>query len=473
MLRKPGNILLLILMVLPLYGSVELIAPQKITEGDDVVFKIVAKGFEIKFPQIDFIEGCVVQETNSESEAYLLNTLKASKVTKSYKLVTKNTLKIPSFSLKINGKVEHTKAQEIKVQMMHKTVSNNYDLQMQLSKSQAYVDEELILKVIFSYKDVEDYDVRTPSFENFSIEELDTKSYKAKNDTYFQEIRYKLRPLKVGDFSLSGCKADVQILKKSYAHQNNLSRYIDKISVYSNALRLNVLPLPKNISIVGSYEIRSVVFNKKVKLNQPVKVRLIVSGMGNINDLDAFTFEIPSATVYDKGTVKEKKENMDYFTKDFEILSQEDFQLPSFSLSYFDTITQSVKHLKTSSYFIKVIGGKKTSQRRETQTIKIEKIAKMERLSMIEKIIYFIMGVVAAIAVAFIYQWIKKLSTVKKESSLIQELKKIQTQEAFFKKVVPLIGKHHSLDNLIFALEQEDKRAFKKLKKELINFLTA
>jgi len=478
MFYRISKLLLLVLIALPLYASVKLTAPKSVTQGEDVVFKIVAKGFEINFPQIDFIEGYAVEEIKSESEAYLINSLKASKLTKSYRFVMKKRVKIPSFSLMIDGVIERTQEKEIELEKIHKSISDEYDLQMQMSKSKVYIGERLILKVIFTYKDVEDYNIFTPKFPDFSIEELDEKSFKIANGDYVYETRYTLIPLKEGSFSLLGAKAEVETLKKGYRNRNNRSKYIEKVYVYSNALRVDVQALPENISVVGSYTMKSIVPNKTVKLGQALKLSLVIVGEGNINNLDAFTFEVPNATVYDKGIKQEKRANLDYFSKDFEIVSQEDFLLPSLSLAYYDTLSKRLKKLQTPSCFIEVIGAKNQLKQRDTKSLNIDKNSnldiqkadKEQGLSMIERVLYFIIGVVATVLVALIYRWIKRFYAVKKESSLVKELKNIKTKEAFFKKVVPFIGINRKLDRLIFALE-EGSMDFKKLKKEIINIL--
>jgi len=478
MFYRISKLLLLVLIALPLYASVKLVAPKSVIQGEDVVFKIVAKGFEIKFPQIDFIQGCAVEEIKSESEAYLINNVKASKLTKSYRFVMQKRVKIPSFSLKIDGVVERTQAKEIELEKIHKSISDNYDLQMQVSKVKAYIGERLILKVILSYKDLEDYNMFTPKFPGFSIEELDEKSFKTASGEYVYETRYTLIPLKEGSFSLLGAKAEVEVLKKAYTNKNNRSKYTNKFYIYSNALRVDVLPLPENISVVGSYTIKSIVPNRKVKLGQALKLSLVIVGEGNINNIDAFTFEVPNATVYEKGVKQEKRANLDYFSKDFEIISQENFLVPSLSLSYYDTISKRINKLHTPSYFIEVIGSKNQFKQRDSEIFKegrnssldIQKVDKEQGLSMIERVLYFIIGVIATVLSILIYLWIKKFYVVKKESSLVKELKRINTQEAFFKKVVPFIGMNRKLDRLIFALEEESME-FKKLKKELILLL--
>ena len=167
MLNKLGKQFLLLIVMLPLSASVEMHAPDHVMEGEALNFQIIARGFNVKIPQIESIEGYSVENIKTSEETIIINTRRANKVTKTYQIFPKKSITIPSFTIEIDHKHEKTKNKKIKLQKITKTISDNFDLQMQLDKTDAYMGEEVVLSVTFAYKNLEDYSLPEVNFSDF------------------------------------------------------------------------------------------------------------------------------------------------------------------------------------------------------------------------------------------------------------------------------------------------------------------
>jgi hypothetical protein len=66
------------------------------------------------------------------------------------------------------------------------------------------------------------------------------------------------------------------------------------------------------------------------------------------------------------------------------------------------------------------------------------------------------------------YKQFKNRVQLKKQSEIIQVLKRIKTQDALLKKMIPYIGQDRALDRLIYQLEGSERADFKEIKKEII-----
>lgn len=454
--RWIGKLTLFGFLWVPLFASVELKAPESVKVGEEVVFKIIARGFEITFPEIDFIEGQLVQELKSMREAYIIGIAKATQMTKVYKVLVKKDFTIPALAIHVDGKVEMTQAHRVSVKKIEKTVSDNFSLQMQINKYRAYLGEKLILKMIFIYKDLEDYQLIKPKFDGFRVKKQSEKSYQTTKGMYVEEQEFELLAQEPGNFVLSASKAEVEFFPQGKSHKYS---NIKKVNVYSNSLTLDVVVPPKNVEIVGHYEMLSTVFNQKVKQGEAVKMRLEIIGEGNINNLNNFSFTIDNAMVYTK------KRSDHSMQKDFEIIADEDFEIPSLTLTYFDITQDKIIKIKSPSYKILVGDVRSVKKKVQAGTALSKKIViKEKEMTIMEKISYVLVGVLLTLIAIFSYKKLRTFSRISETSALMVRLRKIHNQERFFKALIPFLGRDKDLDRLIYKLEACDDKAFKQLK---------
>ncbi len=474
MLNNLGRKLLIILIALPLSASVEMVAPDHFMEGEALGFQIVARGFEIKIPDIHTIEGYPVENIKTSEEAVIIDTRKASKITKTYRLSPQRSITIPSFTIEIDQEHEKTKGQKVELKKITKTISEDFDLQMQLNKSDAYIGEELLLSVVFAHKELEDYTLPEVDFSDFLVKELNTKAWIRADGQRVEEIRYALTPQAAGSLRLHPLKAEVEVLESGYKNLNNRSRYTQKRSLYSNELTLNVTALPKNLSLFGAYKLKASVDKQQVHAGEAVTLTLTVEGVGNIDDLDSLELEIPGTTVYSRSADKNEDDSIGRYSKKFEIVSDKNFTIPAVVLNYLDKTSRIKKTIQSSAFEIKVTGSKLLSGKPKREEEAAQEMAsrektgeKEEEVTGMEKGIYFAMGIISTLVLMMLYGQFRNRRR-KREPALAQVLKQIKTQEALFKKMVPYIGRERALDRLIYQLEGKESVNFKAIKKEII-----
>lgn len=436
-------IILLFLISLELQAWVKTTAPGTIMKTEALEFTIVAKGIHVKFPKIEYIDGYVVQNIKTSHEATLINAKKADKVTKVYSFNPDQDVTVPAFSIEVDGNIEHTEALHVKVEKLVQTQSSDYKLSMDISKKTPMVGENLTLHVKLVYKDLQDYTVFTPHFNDFTLKELSDKEYENDKGEWVEELTYEIMPQKIGTFVLHPAKAAIELSIPKHKKRN----------IYSNALALLVRAIPNNLSVIGSYELNASVNTTHIYKNQPVKFTLSLLGSGNINNFNDIKIEVPGATVYEKST---KSTNQ----KSFDIICDKNFIIPSVSLQYFDVKEQRVKEISTQAFTISV-----------EDYVSENTITKEEELPMMEKTVYFISGMLAALFLVYMYTILRNIKTTDKEKRIKKELQRIETKEEFLKKIVPYLGKDKRLNRLIYALENVENSEFRKLKKEIIAYI--
>jgi len=463
MLNKLGKQLLLLLMALPLSASVKMLAPDHFMEGEALSFQVIARGFKVKIPQIESIEGYSVENIKTSEETIIINTRRANKVTKTYRMFAKKSIVIPSFAIEIDDTCVKTKNKKVELQKITKTISDNFDLQMQLDKTDAYIGEESVLSVTFAYKDLEDYSLSEVDFSDFLLKELGTKEWIRADGHRVEEIRYSLTPQAEGRLILPPLKAEVEVLKSGHTR---------KISLFSNKLTLNVTALPKGLSLIGEYQLNASINRQSVNAGEAVTLVLTIEGVGNMDNLDALDLHIPGTMVYVKSVQKRQDNTIAQYSKTFEIISDRNFTIPAITLHYFDKTSQRKKTIQSRAFDIEVFANNllrdKPKEKLDKDEVFKEITYEEERITGMERLIYFLIGILSSMVFMFMYKQFKNKTQPKKQPELIQVLKKIKTQDALFKKMVPHVGRDKDLDRLIYRLEGVEAVDFKEIKKEII-----
>jgi len=448
--KNLGSIIFLLLLVsFELHAWVQTTAPKEIVQTEVLEFRVVAKGFHVTFPKIEYIDGHVVQNVKTSHEATLINAKKADKVTRIYSFTPMKDVTLPAFRIEVDGKIETTQPLHVSVKKRTQTISPDYKLSMDIENKTPMVGEKLLLHVRLVFKDLEDYNIETPHFDDFLLQELSDKEYENNKGEWVEEITYEIVAQKNGSFVFGPAKATIELSVPKHK----------KRTIYSNALMLTVKEIPENLEIIGSYELHASVNTGVVHKNEPVTFSLSLQGRGNINNFDDVNISIASATVYEKSTKKLRQGEQEIYQKSFEIVSDKNFTIPSVSLTYFDTKEQRAKEIKTEAFVIHV---------EDALPDKITK--KEENVTMMEKAVYFLAGIVVTLFLLYMYTVVKNTKRPNKQKEIKKELQSIQNKEKFLKKVVPYLGKDKSLDRLIYALENVEKSEFKQLKKEIIRY---
>lgn len=328
-----------------------------------------------------------------------------------------------------------------------------YSLEAQLSNTSILLGETVQLKLIYRYKDVEDYEVVEPEFSDFIVKEVDSNDYKDSDGYSVEEIRYSLLAQKEGNFSLSNLHVETQIIDANYKSFDNRSKYTKIFSVKANTITLEVIKLPNNISAIGNYRLAATVDKRHVKSGELVTLSISLYGDGNIQNLDAIEPNIKDATSYLIYTTKSKRLHLQ--TKVYEIISDTPFIIPSFELHYFDKKEKLVK--KSSTGLIKVSIDDYVQKR-------------TQGLNNYDKYIFFFLGAISILVLLSLYKVLRR-KKIKKRLPFISLLKSSPKRSDLYKIIVVYLGRDKELDCLIYQLEGETKLNFKTIKKEIIKEL--
>ena len=468
-----------------LNAKVVLSAPDTFYKNDVVNFKIVATGTDIKIPEIQTIDGLVVQDTGTSKHTTIINGARSYKFVKAYALVGTKDIHIPSFEILIDNKIEKTQAKTIKMLKVEKTKSDLYNLSISVDKKNVYVGEAIEFTLKFKYKkdlEIVSLDYTKPKFENFWVKELKPKDSQNNYTEYLeQEIKYLLFPQNAGKIEIEPLKIAITTLKNQYGGSFYLTTPTVTIPVYSNKLELNVKALPKDINLIGDFTIKSTVDKTTIDQGDAVSYKLYIEGRGNIDDLDDVEINISNTTIYDNPSKKEYniKDNIygGKYTKTYSLVGKQDFIIPSIEVQYFDKKTATVKTIKTKEYNIKV--NKSLVKERKLEIAQIPKqnisqqIQKVQTVTTTDnqKLLYFMVGLVSGMVILGSYVlWIKR-DKEKSEITLVQHVKKAKTPDALFKTLVVYINIDEELDKIIYKLEHLSLEEYKKEKTSIVKVI--
>ncbi len=480
----------LFLLIIPfiLNAQVVVTAPKIFLAGEAVFFNISASGSDVDFPDIKEISGFVVQKVGTSSQTSIINGVVNQTLIRQYKFFPTKDIILPSFDIKIDGKVEKTKLHKIILQKVSKTKSNMFDLTIKVNKNKVYVGEEILFTMIFKYKkDMQLYDLQftPPNFENFWSKQLKSPKQQYDNLYIVQELNFLLFAQKSGILEIEPLKIGVVV--PDLNQRNNFFGAVTKTKlVYSNYLKIDVKSLPKDINLIGDFKIKTKIDKNSIKQGEAVSLQLEISGRGNIDDLEEYNLDIPNATVYDNPSQKDFNiKNGKYggiYKKSYSIVAQEDFIIPAVVLKYFDKKSQKVKIIKSDEYKIKVdgaVGVKKQLEVKEDPLAKIEVpkaqeqkiVTKVIETSNNDKILFFVLGFILSSVIFILYLTVKNRQIKEEDMPLQKTIKRCAASEELLKKLVPYINIDENLDKIIYELEQNANVDLRSIKKQVQNIL--
>ena len=314
-----------------------------------------------------------------------------------------------------------------------------YTLQMQVDNTQPMLGEKVTLTVDFVYDNVEEYEVKEAKFSNVETTLVSDDEFQEGNQTH-NRIIYTLRPKKAGRLTLPALQAHIEMIPLAYQDRYNKNKYLKKFDIHSNPLTLEVQPLPQALTVWGDYTMHTNVDKTETTIGDPIRFTVTLQGKGNIKNLDFLTLEIPHALIYEKNRG---------LTKEFSIVPEKDFTIPTIALKYYNLSTRSVEQLSTPSYQI---------------TVKPKPVKPL-----VPPIVgYIILLVIFGALLYTLHRLFSSLAHLDKKATFIKALKKCKTKKELLAKVAPYLGKDRELDRLIFRLEGVEDGEFKVIKKRVL-----
>jgi len=397
----------LLILISSLFSAEAYLSKANVVMGERVVLVLSAEGRDIKFPEITNIGGYEISSTGMQQNVEYINGKMTKRLEKHYAFVPLKSVDIAPFTIEIDGKKEFTKALHIEVKKADMT-NSPFTLEMKIKKSEAMQFEAIPVEFIF--KRDKNYEVRDlrfapPKFENFWVKEGKKSKPELVNGFVVHKMNFFIFPQRGGDFEINPARVDVGVMSKSRDIFSSLTNQLNWKTVFSNTKSLHVEKL-EGTNLYGDFYISLHVDKKNIDENEGVNATLKITGSGNFDDIEVYKFDINSANIYsDKPSIKSQAtvENMaGEFVQKFSISSNQDFTIPSLSITFYDSKTKKVVTKKTEPISVHV---KSTTQEAPVQVTSTKKEVLVETKSSYIPLIYaFVAGVFATLLIAFLFK---------------------------------------------------------------------
>jgi len=228
---------------------------------------------------------------------------------------------------------------------------------------------------------------KLPSYQGFWSEEIETsnqitfarENYEGKLFNVATLKKAALFPTQTGELSVTPFELKIPVMVQRKKKSNSpFDDFFDdpffgrtetvEYTAKSNNVKIKVLPLPQTSlpsfnGAVGVYSLQTSIDKKNVKQNEPITLKVILSGEGNINLLDMPELQIPNGfekyepkinTTVSRGSVIGGK-------KSFELLViprvSGKFEIPALRFSFFNPKKKSYETISSTPYAVEVEQG--------------------------------------------------------------------------------------------------------------------
>ena len=481
-------ITILILFITILNGAtVETKVDKKeIYKGDIINYTIIAYGDKIEFPKIRDINSSAILNTSTGMQTVIINNKVTKSLIKTYTISPEHNLTIPSYEVKVDGKVYKTKPIDIKVVQPSKSAGGaRYLLELKANKKVVRVGEPIKLSIIFKQRrdiKIDRLNIIPPNLNGFWVKDLGDFTQGIDGNYITQTKSYLIFPQKDGNFTIPSIVAQVGKIKKT---SNNLfddpffsafNSSIEWSRIASNSLNIEVIPLPQGVTVSGNFNIQAKVDKTKVYANKPVNLTIKIEGSGNIDDIEKFNINLPDAIIYaDDPKINSYIKNGKYygtFTQKIAIIADRNYTIPSIEFKFFDG--KEVKIIKTKPIKIEVIGGNSSNDNIKVVASNIDKNTTKTKIvykksnSWLSLIIGFILGIFTTLIFTKF-----KFKPQKEELPITKAIKKAKNDKELYNLLLPYLNEGEFIKEVINKLEENiyKKTQHKINKQDIIDYL--
>ena len=417
---KVNNIIIVLLVLFPLMATAQKLvgnAPEHVAVGEQ--FRLTytvntqnVSGFRAgKIPE--GLEVLMGPSTSSQSSFQMVNghTSSTSSITYTYIVsATKNgSYTISPAKITADGKEISSNTLNIKVSGTPSTNNNQSggqrpqqmraagspisgsDLFIKVSANKHRVHEQepvLLTYKVYTLVDLTQLEGKMPDLKGFHTQEIplpQQKSFKVEtvNGRPYRTVtwsQYVMFPQQTGKLKIPSITFNGMVVQQNRnidpfeAFFNGGSGYVEvKKAIQAPGIEIQVDPLPTRPAgfsgAVGTFSLSAQLDKTKTKANDPVTLRVIVSGAGNMKLMKEPVVDIPKdfdkydAKITDKTkiTINGAEGNIIY---DYLIVPrhQGQFEIPPVTMTYYDVATNKYQTLKTESFVLDVAKGSGNSK---------------------------------------------------------------------------------------------------------------
>ena len=337
--------------------------------GEVVSYNLTLSGDDIKRPDIYTLCGEDVVATGSSTSIQIVNGDYQKSYVLSYKFVPTKNCTIESISVDIGGQTHKTNPIDIVVEKIVSSKNDDFSLTLSSDKDEVYVGEPFELTLLFKQKksaQVVDNKFVQPEFKGFWVKGEPKQEIIKEVDYINTKITYKMAPQREGNLYINPAKISLASRQNTKNFYGGFFPEVKWKTYFSNDLNITAKALPHDARLVGDFTLEALADKIEVNPNEAVNVTIKIVGDGNLEDIKSFKPYIDGISIFDEKIVI--KDNV--LTQKITFVSDKSFQVPSFSLDFFNPQTKELKTLSTQIIDIKVNGSK--VKEKEELTIKRE-----------------------------------------------------------------------------------------------------
>lgn len=410
------SILLTLLFISPYLWAQSFVASvseNQVSESDrfEVTFTFEGKNINAlkNFSAPSFKDFRVLSGPNQSTSMQIINGVSSSSLALSYILMPTGigTFTIGSASIQSEGQTYTTEPLKITVvkgapkskddkgtSVSNEEIAKNLFIRASIDKNKVYQGEQ----VTVTYKLYTRLNIaaqmsvdKLPQYQGFWAEEITTPNNIAFTTEVVDGKQYRvgllkraaLFPSQFGKLEVTPLELTIPVQVEKKKKSNNMwddffgdpfgRAEIIQYSAKSNTLKVDVMPLPENNKpasfngAVGKFDFKASLDKSTTKTNEPITLKLKISGTGNIKLLDFPQFELPNGVEKYDPKVNEQINRTGVISgfKEGEYLlipriagSRE---IPPIEFSYFDPVKRSYQTIKSKSFNIKIEQGQNIS----------------------------------------------------------------------------------------------------------------
>jgi len=502
-MKNLGRILLITLFLTSLsFATVSAKVSQlRVAKGEAIKVTLEAQGAQVEFPSNEAIEkalGYPIENMGVSTQTFFQfnsnsGSSKEVKKSMSFSFYPNSSMKIPAFEIKVDDKVQKSNPIDIEVSATQtSTISNElFKAQISASKSEAMVGEPIDVTLKF-YRRVDQNVMKLqyakPIFSNFEVKEKGEVQPTREGNYVIQRLSYTIYPKKDGNLTIDPAVIKVATPQNNRRNPRDIfgAMFMDTKwnKVVSNALSINVKPLPQGATLIGKFDIAVSIDHQEVKANKPVKLKVQISGEGTLDALEEIEYNLDGVTCFSDDAKIESKVQGDgsihsSYKKSFVFLSDGDFTIPKREIKFYNTATQKIDTLVIPEYKITIEGGKPkaqsviTSNKHNNQPVEI-KVAPSKVEKEIVKVnnplwiaLAYILGVLSTLFVIYLIPKIKRMQVDKlfSDDEVFKTLYANMDKDPRIEKIVRNMHAKKQGDKSIVIDKKEIKEILEELKK--------
>mgnify|MGYP002629728527 CR=1 FL=1 len=439
-MKNLGKIFLaLVLVPNAIYASVVASMDYaSVSVGDTVTYSIKVDGNDLQRPLLDRLCDTGIIATSAQTNIEMINgDYKKTKIL-SYQFMPQKSCVIKPLDIVVDGKTQTTNA--VKVDVKPATQEVNGDFIVELSgKKDVYVGEPFEMSVLIKQKhsaQALDSKFVVPDMQGF------WKSGEPKQDKYDEgaftitKLTYRLSAQREGELKISPAQLAIATRANVRNAWGSFGQDVKWKSYFSNELSVNAKPIPNGAKFIGDFVIKATVDKREINPNEAVNVTLEISGEGNLEDVVKFKPYVNDVSVFDEKPVVTGNK----FTQKLALVGDNDFTIPEFTLTFFNSKTKTLETISTKAIDVKVNGAKPTRElivkRDEAAVATNEKsvtVVEQTNVSTLWTTLAFLLGLAIGVILALSKPWERlkkeKPFDVKDEKKLLMKLIPFKDEE--------------------------------------------